>query len=178
MKGSGETFPEGLVAQAPTFLSAVGLGALIVLSRLLLQDVLGAEAPFILAWPGIILAAFLGGFWPAIIVSAISFAVAQFVLTTGGEKALGIGGAAIFMSFGLVFAIAGEMRNRGLRRAKAYADRLAETQSHLMQVARLNALGEMAGSLAHELNQPLTAIGNYLGAAQQLVERGRCRARG
>ena len=171
MKGTGETIPEGLVAQAPTFLSAVVLGALIVLSRLMLQDVLGAEAPFILAWPGIILAAFLGGFWPAIIVSVLGFAVAQFVLTTGGEKALGVGGAAIFLAFGLVFAMAGHLRKRGLRRAKDYADRLASTRAQMVHVARLNAMGEMAGSLTHELNQPLTAIANYLNAAQQLMAR-------
>ncbi len=32
-------------------------------------------------------------------------------------------------------------------------------------------MGEMAGSLAHELNQPLTAIANYLNAAEQLLGR-------
>ena len=33
-------------------------------------------------------------------------------------------------------------------------------------------MGELASALAHELNQPLTAISNYLLAAQQLVQRG------
>jgi two-component system sensor kinase FixL len=40
-------------------------------------------------------------------------------------------------------------------------------------VARLTALGEMASSLAHELNQPLTAISNYLRGCQRLVESDR-----
>jgi two-component system sensor kinase FixL len=33
-------------------------------------------------------------------------------------------------------------------------------------------MGELASALAHELNQPLTAITNYLLAARQLVQRG------
>jgi len=156
---------------------AVFLGSLVVLSRIPLQTLLGPNAPFIMAWPGILLAAFLGGFWPAIVVTALSVPVAQWVLESGGGGRLGPGGVVIFAGFGLVFAIAGEARIRGVRRAKAYADRLAETQNHLIHVARLNAMGEMAGSLAHELNQPLTAIANYLNAAQQLLGRDAPNAR-
>jgi two-component system sensor kinase FixL len=151
-------------------LAVVG-GSLLVLTRIPLQTLLGPNAPFIMAWPGILFAAFLGGFWPALAVTALSVPVAQWVLATADARALGPGGIIIFGVFGLVFAIAGEARIRGLRRAKAYADRLAETQSQLIQVARLNAVGEMAGTLAHELNQPLTAIANYVNAAQQLVGR-------
>lgn len=36
--------------------------------------------------------------------------------------------------------------------------------------ARLTAMGEMAAGLAHELNQPLSAGANYLGAAEMIVE--------
>lgn len=36
---------------------------------------------------------------------------------------------------------------------------------------RLNSLGEMASMVAHELNQPLSAILNFLDAAQSLVSR-------
>ena len=50
--------------------------------------------------------------------------------------------------------------------------RLHEVQADLIHVSRLSAMGELASALAHELNQPLTAIGNYLMAAQQLVQRG------
>ncbi|PZQ64705.1 MAG: hypothetical protein DI570_04555 [Phenylobacterium zucineum] len=37
------------------------------------------------------------------------------------------------------------------------------------QAARLNAMGEMAATLAHELSQPLAAIRNYAAAAQRMV---------
>lgn len=50
--------------------------------------------------------------------------------------------------------------------------RLHEVQSDLIHVSRLSAMGELASALAHELNQPLTAISNYLLAARQLVQRG------
>jgi two-component system sensor kinase FixL len=47
--------------------------------------------------------------------------------------------------------------------------RLQELQSELVHVSRLTALGEMASALAHELNQPLSAIANYLTGSQRLL---------
>ena len=49
-------------------------------------------------------------------------------------------------------------------------DRVLEMQAELVHVSRLNAVGEMASTLAHELNQPLTAVMNYVQAAQRMVE--------
>jgi len=49
--------------------------------------------------------------------------------------------------------------------------RLHEVQADLLHVSRLSAMGELASALAHELNQPLTAINNYLQAARQLMKR-------
>jgi two-component system sensor kinase FixL len=152
-------------------LVGAGLGGLIVMSRVALQGPLGASSPFILAWPATMLAAFIGGFWPAMAVSVLGLAVGQWAMETGGAPPLGPGGAAIFMMFGLVFSIAGGMRKRGLKRAAADAERLNDMQRRLAGVARLNAMGEIAATLAHELNQPLTAIASYAGAAQRLVER-------
>lgn len=43
-------------------------------------------------------------------------------------------------------------------------------QSDLSHGARLGAMGEMASGMAHELNQPLTAILNYLEACQLILE--------
>lgn len=50
--------------------------------------------------------------------------------------------------------------------------RLHEVQADLIHVSRLSAMGELASALAHELNQPLTAISNYLLAARQLIQLG------
>jgi len=48
--------------------------------------------------------------------------------------------------------------------------KLHELQANLFHVSRLSALGEMASSLAHELNQPLAAINNYLKGCRRLLE--------
>ncbi|SMP57655.1 two-component system, LuxR family, sensor kinase FixL [Novosphingobium panipatense] len=49
--------------------------------------------------------------------------------------------------------------------------RLQEMQNELVHISRLTALGEMASALAHELNQPLSAIANYLKGSRMLLER-------
>ena len=42
-----------------------------------------------------------------------------------------------------------------------------------MHVSRLTAMGEMASALAHELNQPLSAIANYVRGSRAAAGRGR-----
>jgi two-component system sensor kinase FixL len=42
-------------------------------------------------------------------------------------------------------------------------------QSELVHVSRLTAMGEMASALAHELNQPLAAISNYMKGSRRLL---------
>lgn len=48
--------------------------------------------------------------------------------------------------------------------------RLQDLQSELIHTSRLTAMGEMASALAHELNQPLSAIANYMRGAEQLLD--------
>ena len=48
--------------------------------------------------------------------------------------------------------------------------RLQELQSELVHISRLTAMGEMASTLAHELNQPLSAIANYMKGSRRLLE--------
>jgi two-component system, LuxR family, sensor kinase FixL len=50
--------------------------------------------------------------------------------------------------------------------------RLKDLQAELIHVSRLSAMGTMASTLAHELNQPLTAIATYLEAARELIHAG------
>ncbi len=47
---------------------------------------------------------------------------------------------------------------------------LQELQTELARLSRLTAMGEMASTLAHEVNQPLTAISNYLQGCNRLLE--------
>jgi two-component system, LuxR family, sensor kinase FixL len=50
--------------------------------------------------------------------------------------------------------------------------RLHEVQAELIHMSRLSELGQMVSALAHEVNQPLTAIHNYLQAGRHLCASG------
>ena len=50
--------------------------------------------------------------------------------------------------------------------------RLHELQAELAHMSRFTAMGEMASTLAHELNQPLTAVATYLNGCARLLDRG------
>ncbi len=54
----------------------------------------------------------------------------------------------------------------GKKRAEA---RTRALQSELAHVARLSAMGQMTAGIAHEINQPLTAITNYVNAARRTL---------
>lgn len=56
-------------------------------------------------------------------------------------------------------------------RQRAEAE-LRRTQDDLIQASKLAALGQMAGGLSHELNQPLAAIRAYAGNARAFLDRG------
>jgi two-component system, LuxR family, sensor kinase FixL len=59
---------------------------------------------------------------------------------------------------------------RDLTERQETQTKLQELQSELVHVSRLTAMGEMATTLAHELNQPLAAISNYLRGSRRLLE--------
>jgi len=48
--------------------------------------------------------------------------------------------------------------------------RMQEMQAELVHFSRMSAVGTMASALAHELNQPLTAVANYLEAGRDLLD--------
>lgn len=59
---------------------------------------------------------------------------------------------------------------RDLTERRSQERRMQELQSELVHVSRLTAMGEMASSLAHELNQPLSAITSYMRGAATLLK--------
>ena len=60
-------------------------------------------------------------------------------------------------------------QHRAQSELRARSERLMEMHSMLAHISRLSAMGEMAAALAHELNQPLTAVGNSVGAIEILL---------
>jgi two-component system, LuxR family, sensor kinase FixL len=53
---------------------------------------------------------------------------------------------------------------------QAAEHRISSMQAELAAFSRLSAVGTMASAMAHELNQPLTAVSNYLEAARDLLD--------
>lgn len=49
-------------------------------------------------------------------------------------------------------------------------DRLHRLQEELAHIGRVNSMGRMAAAIAHEINQPLTAITNYMSLGQRLTQ--------
>ncbi len=107
-------------------------------------------------------------------------------LTTGERRIIGVGRVVVGMrrdgsTFPMELAV-GEMKVaerrfftgfiRDLTERQQTEARLQELQSELVHVSRLTAMGEMASALAHELNQPLSAIANYVRGARRLLDRG------
>ncbi len=73
-----------------------------------------------------------------------------------------------------VFAAIGLLMLQQLRRKEKRRQRAEEQalqhQADLAHVDRLNIMGEMASGLAHELNQPLSAISTYCQAGLRIVD--------
>jgi two-component system, LuxR family, sensor kinase FixL len=106
-------------------------------------------------------------------------------LDTGDRRIIGIGRVVVGerkdgSTFPMELAV-GEMSSsdrrfftgfvRDLTERQDTESRLQELQSELVHISRLTAMGEMASTLAHELNQPLAAIANYLKGVRRLLER-------
>jgi two-component system sensor kinase FixL len=105
-------------------------------------------------------------------------------LETGEKRIIGVGrivsglrkdGSTFPMHLSIGEMRAGERRHftgfiRDLTERQETQAQLQELQSKLVHVSRLSALGEMASSLAHELNQPLAAINNYIKGCQRLLQ--------
>ena len=65
-----------------------------------------------------------------------------------------------------------ELRSMEEREALAQARRQVDRlQAQLIHTSRLSAMGTMASSLAHELNQPLAAVSSYMSGARRLLEQ-------
>jgi len=83
-------------------------------------------------------------------------------------------------SFPVSLAV-GEVAGSGQRRfvgiirdlsAKRAAEQRARSLEHrLAHVGRFNLMGEMAAGIAHEINQPLSAIATYAQAAKRVLEK-------
>ncbi|WP_367716052.1 ATP-binding protein [Nitratireductor sp. GISD-1A_MAKvit] len=58
-----------------------------------------------------------------------------------------------------------------IERRRKVETELRETQAELVQAAKLAALGQLSAGIAHEFNQPLTAMGSYTHNALRYLDR-------
>ena len=105
-------------------------------------------------------------------------------LTTGKRKIIGIGrvttaldrdGKTFPIELSVGEAWMGDRRIftgfiRDLTERQQTLLRLQDLQSELAHVGRVSEMGTLASSLAHELNQPLTAVANYCESARDLLD--------
>jgi two-component system, LuxR family, sensor kinase FixL len=102
---------------------------------------------------------------------------------TGERRIIGIGRVVVGerkdgSTFPLELSV-GEMRSserryftgfiRDITERQKTDARLQELQSELVHISRLTAMGEMASTLAHELNQPLSAITSYMKGLRRML---------
>ena len=104
-------------------------------------------------------------------------------MRTGEKRIIGIGRlTSARRRDGSVFPIelsVGEVQDRGRRLFTGFIRdlterqqaerRVADLQAELAHAGRVTAMGTLASALAHELNQPLAAIANYMEAGRDLL---------
>jgi len=61
---------------------------------------------------------------------------------------------------------------RDITEKKHVEEQVLQQRDEMMRVSRLTTMGEMAAALAHELNQPLSAIVNYAAVSSRLLDAG------
>jgi len=104
-------------------------------------------------------------------------------LTTGQRRIIGIGRIVVGLrrdgsTFPMELAVAEMQLGDGryftgfvqdLSERQRVEKRAQDLQAELLHVSRLSAMGQMAAAIAHELNQPLTAVTNFAAAAERLL---------
>jgi PAS domain S-box-containing protein len=115
--------------------------------------------------------------WPATAAARASVAVPPYtmtvehrVMTPGGWRWLSWSARGIVDANGRLTAIVATARDiTARRRAEEQARQHLQSLAH---VSRVSSMGEMASAIAHEINQPLTAIANYTYASARMLRSG------
>ncbi len=120
--------------------------------------------------------------WLIVVMCAWLLDVALSAVLNGGRFDLGFYAGRIYgllaQSFVLLVLLleTGALYARLARSLEAERrereERLKQMQSELIHASRVNEMGLMVWTLAHELNQPLAAVTNYIRAGQLLAESG------
>ncbi len=115
--------------------------------------------------------------WPATAAARAAVAVPPYtmtvehrVMTPDGWRWLSWSARGLVDSGGRLTAIVASARDiTARRRAEEQARQHLQSLAH---VTRVSSMGEMASAIAHEINQPLTAIANYTYASVRMLRSG------
>jgi two-component system sensor kinase FixL len=81
------------------------------------------------------------------------------------------GAMALFAALSVVSGAYLLRKQRALDQLRSAEQQAEQLRAELLHASRLISVGEMAQALAHELNQPLTALAAYLQGATRLLDR-------
>lgn len=158
----------GRLDVAHPFVSAILLVLVAFAVRLLLGPILISRSPFLLFTASTVIAAGRYGMAPGMVATAGGLLLGTFVFLAPGfppqlttEQSASLGVFIITSAAMLSFA-------RHLRRSRRREQQL---QASLQQVHTETAMGTMAATLAHELNQPLAAAANYVSAGKRIAAK-------
>lgn len=120
---------------------------------------------------------FLPLLWVALTYGMVGVAVVlpliQIGLIVGAEIRFGNNpGLTALQVLMIALAITGLLVGSIFSEREAASARIQEQQNALSRALRLRAAGEIAASIAHEVNQPLTAIRSYAAVAEQAIATG------
>jgi two-component system sensor kinase FixL len=105
--------------------------------------------------------------------SAIALLLIQIGLIIGAEIRFGpdpgLGALQVLM---IALAITGLIVGTIVAEREDSAARLRDQQAAISRALRIRSAGEVAATIAHEINQPLTAVSTYAGIASKAMEDG------
>ncbi|MCC7250835.1 ATP-binding protein [Hyphomicrobium sp.] len=106
--------------------------------------------------------------------AALSLLFIQLGLIIGAEIRFGpdpgLGALQVLM---IALAITGLIVGTIVAEREDAAARLRDQQASINRALRIRSAGEVAATIAHEINQPLTALNTYAGIAAKAMEDGR-----
>jgi len=163
----------------------IGLVATLAIAvvRRWLDPILGHSVAFAIFYIAIIFTAWYSGFWPALFVLALGLCIASYMFdeSRGSLRVTPFRAqvaCTVYVIVGVYLAYLIDWLTRDIaqrksveRELRASQEQLQLHQIELAHMSRLSIMGEMAASLAHELNQPLHAAKNYArGSIRRLLK--------
>ncbi len=180
----GRTKPEPWRTVPLAYGIALFSALLATLVRRWLDPMLGNHAPFATYFVAVMFTAWYCGLGPSLLTIVVGAMLGSYLFAEprgslyidGLEHQISL---TLYVCTGCFTALLSDWLRRAItRRNWAEAQlrlREEELQRHeveLTHVARLSTMGEMAASLAHELNQPLHAVKNYArGSVRRLLKK-------